>query len=137
MKSYKSKIGLELAIPLSVLLIGLGSFMLYKGIWPGVGIIGFITFFIIHLFVTTHYTIDSHLLRIKSGFFFNKSVEIASIRKIIETRNPISSPALSLDRIEVIYNRFDSVLLSPQDKIGFIDELKKANPDIEVQLKDQ
>ncbi|WP_460980030.1 PH domain-containing protein [Spirosoma knui] len=137
MTSYKSKIGLELTIPLSILLIGVGGFMLYKGIWPGVGIIGLIMFFIIHLFATTRYTIDSHTLRITSGLLFNKSVEIGSIRKIIETCNPISSPALSLDRIEVIYNRFDSVLLSPQDKIEFINELKKVNPTIELQLKDK
>ncbi|WP_428663382.1 PH domain-containing protein [Runella sp.] len=43
-------------------------------------------------------------IQIKSGLFFSKSLEINSIKKIVETRNPISSPALSLDRIELIYN---------------------------------
>lgn len=58
-----------------------------------------------------------------------------SIKNISETRNPISSPALSLDRLEIVYNRFDSVLISPADKIDFIAELLHRKPDIEVGLK--
>lgn len=77
------------------------------------------------------------MVQIKSGLFFSKSLEIKSIKRIVETRNPITSPALSLDRIELIYNRFGSVLISPKDKKGFIQELIKVNPGIEVQLKNK
>jgi len=38
----------------------------------------------------------------------------------------------SLDRLEIFYNRFDSVVISPEDKAGFIAELTKLNPEIEV-----
>ena len=137
MSLYKSKIGLELIVPLSILLAGTGGLMLYKQIWPGVAIIALITFFIMHLFATTYYKVDTYMVQIKSGLFFSKSLEIKSIKRIVETRNPISSPALSLDRIELIYNRFDSVLISPKDKKGFIQELIKVNPGIEVQLKNK
>lgn len=135
MTAQKSKIGLELMIPFSILFIGIGSLMVYKGIWEGVGIIMIIALFIGHLFMTTSYTIDGHTIQIKSGLFFNKSLKIDSIRKIVETRNPISSPALSLDRIELIYNQYDSVLISPIDKMSFIKALADVKPEIEVHLK--
>ncbi|QHV96661.1 PH domain-containing protein [Spirosoma endbachense] len=135
MKTYISKVGLELAIPLAGLFVGLGSLMVYKGLWAGVGIILVVSLLILHLFMTTRYKLDKNTLNIQSGFFFHKEIPIASIKKIIETRNPISSPALSLDRIELVYNRFDSVLLSPEDKMDFIADLLHQNPDIEVRLK--
>lgn len=135
MTAYKSKIGLELLIPLSVLLLGTGGVMIYNEAWLGVGIILVIILLIGHLFMTTYYRIDNQTIQITSGLFFKKSLKIESIKKVIETRNPISSPALSLDRIELIYNQFDSVLISPQDKMGFIAELTKVKPEIEIRLK--
>jgi hypothetical protein len=43
----------------------------------------------------------------------------------------MSSPALSLDRIEIFYNKFDSVIISPKNKADFVAELKSINPAIE------
>ncbi|MCE6991967.1 PH domain-containing protein [Dyadobacter sp. CY323] len=137
MTIYKSKIGRGLLIPLAVLLIGIGSFMAYKGVWAGTGIIILLCIFIGHMFLTTYYQIEGSTLRIKSGFLFNMTLPIETIRKISETQNPISSPALSLDRIELIYNRFDSVIISPNNKMSFIKALLEVNPDIEVRLKNK
>ncbi|WP_420153406.1 PH domain-containing protein [Siphonobacter sp.] len=108
--------------------------MAYQGIWVGLGIILLCSLLIIHVFATTIYQMDTDTLRITSGFFFHECIEIKSIRKVSESRNILQSPALSLDRIELIYNRFDSILLSPRDKAGFVAELLKRNPTIEVQL---
>jgi hypothetical protein len=57
-------------------------------------------------------------------------IDIKSIRKIYRTRNIISSPALSLDRIAIVYNQYDEVLISPINKEDFIEELMKINPNI-------
>ncbi|WP_460674913.1 PH domain-containing protein [Larkinella ripae] len=135
MKRYSSRIGLELAVPLLGLLVGLGSVMIYKGLWAGSGIILVVSLLIVHLFMTTHYRIDRNILKIQSGFLVHQDISIESIKRISETNNPISSPALSLDRIEILYNRFDSVLISPKDKTGFIADLLRQKPDIEVRLK--
>ncbi|AKD57515.1 PH domain-containing protein [Spirosoma radiotolerans] len=135
MTTYKSKIGPELAIPLSLLLGGEGALMIYNRSWPGLLIIIVVSLFIAHLFLTTYYQIDGRTLTIRSGFLLNKSLDISAIRKIEETRNPQSSPAISLDRLEIWYNKFDSVLVSPKDKIGFIRELTALNPAIDVRLK--
>ena len=59
-------------------------------------------------------------------------IEISTIRKIYRTNNPLSSPALSLDRIAVVYNKFDEILISPKERNEFINELLKINPSIEV-----
>lgn len=134
MVKYTSKVGLELVIPISILCLGIGGFMAYQGIWIGLGIILLCSLFIIHVFATTIYQMDTDTLRITSGFFFHECIEIKSIRKVSESRNILQSPALSLDRIELIYNRFESILLSPRDKAGFVAELLKRNPTIEVQL---
>ena len=49
----------------------------------------------------------------------------------------ISSAAASLDRLEILYDTFGSVLVSPKEKMGFIDQLKEINPSIEVKLKEK
>lgn len=80
----------------------------------------------------TYYTIEEDSLHIKSGFFFHKTLAIASIRKIEETNNIISSPAPSLDRLEIIYHKYDSVLISPADKEGFLKEMASLNPELQI-----
>lgn len=135
MKKYKSKIGLELVIPIVVILGGTGASMTYNLIWQGLIVIVLVSVFIVHLFLTTEYTISERLVRIKSGFLYNKTVNIDSIRKITETYNPLSSPALSLDRLEIIYNKYDSILVSPKEKREFIQHITSINPNIVVNLK--
>jgi hypothetical protein len=120
---------------MSVLLVGIGGLMAYQGVWAGVGVITFATLFILHLFLTTYYQIGRNEVRIRSGILFDKTVQISTIKAVVETGNPLSSPALSLDRIELKYNRFDSVLISPDDKGGFIADLLRIKPEIEVRLK--
>ena len=75
------------------------------------------------------YKIEGTILTV----WFTK-IEIKSIKKIYKTRNPLSSPALSIDRIAVVYNKYDEVLISPKDKVQFVEDLLKVNPDIEVKL---
>jgi hypothetical protein len=90
--------------------------------------------FVLHLFFTTEYTIDGSVLKIKSGFFSYKPIEIATIKKVRASNSILSSPAASLDRIAVSYGQFDQVLLSPIDKIEFVAHLQKINPNIENEL---
>ena len=88
-----------------------------------------------YLFLSIKYSIENENLNIKSGFLFNGNIDIKTIRRLSETNNILSSPAASIDRIEILYNKFDSVLVSPKDKMGFIKELTKINPEIGVKLK--
>lgn len=81
------------------------------------------------LFSKIKYVIDGQILKI-----WWIKVEIKSIKRIYRTRNPLSSPALSLDRIAIVYNKYDEVLISPKNKQEFVEELLKINPDILVEF---
>ena len=59
-------------------------------------------------------------------------IPIQSIHKVYRTRMPLSSPALSLDRIGIVYNKYDEIFISPKEREEFIKELLKVNPTIEV-----
>lgn len=136
MNMYKSKIGLELVIPLS-LAFGFTIFSLVyenKGWLPLLLIILLITA-ITYLLISINYIVDNNTLIIKCGFIYQTKIDISDITKIEETRNPISSPAASLDRLEIYYGKFDSVVVSPKDKHAFIDELTRINSNIEVKYR--
>ena len=76
----------------------------------------------------TTYTIDQDLLTVRSGPFRWK-VPINEITDITPTGNPLSSPALSLDRLRVDYSGGKSIMLSPADKEKFISDVRAAQKD--------
>ena len=91
--------------------------------------------FILHMFFNTIYTIDDGMLHIQCGFFRYDSVNIKEIKKISKSSNMISSPAASFDRIEIMYGKFDELIISPKDKFKFAQDLQKINPEIINSLK--
>lgn len=136
MKRFYSKIGLEVVIPI-VLIIGVTTtLMVLQKAWPGVAVLLVTMLFIVHLITNTYYQIEHGALRIKSGFIINKHIAINSIRKIQKSNSIFSSPAASLDRLEIFYNKYDSVLISPKDKQEFLAQLRNINPAIEIQVPD-
>ncbi len=51
--------------------------------------------------------------------------------KITETNSILSAPAASLDRIAIYLRRqYSPVIISPENKNEFIEELQSINPDI-------
>jgi hypothetical protein len=74
--------------------------------------------------------VQDTVLRVQSSFIVNKKVDIKTITKIKDTYNPISSPAASIDRMQVYYGNGSSVVISPKDKNGFVAHLQQINPDI-------
>lgn len=73
----------------------------------------------------TRYVVDATHLRIRSGPF-RWTVPIAGIVRIAPTSNPLSSPALSLDRLCLEYGRGASVMVSPRDRAGFMRAIEAA-----------
>lgn len=74
------------------------------------------------ILLTTKYTIIGSTLNIHSGPV-NFDIDIKSIQSITPTRNGRSSPALSLDRLEITYGDGRSVLVSPKDPVLFVKRL--------------
>lgn len=73
----------------------------------------------IWLLLGTHYTVERGIIRIVSGPFRWK-IPIDEITSVSETRNPLSSPALSLDRLAIRYGKRRRIMVSPADKAGFL-----------------
>ncbi|MFC0562513.1 PH domain-containing protein [Halalkalibacter alkalisediminis] len=98
-----------------------------------------IAFFIGWLWFSTGYTIENSILKIKYGPF-RKEVNIQDISKINKTKNPISAPELSIDRIAIIHGKFfDGVFISPKNEREFVQLLVQENPNIvlDKKLKDR
>lgn len=133
MTVFKSKIDWWLAL-LLLYPIFLSVSSMIEGKWHGfLGFVGII-FFIWFVSKSTRYIVDGNLLIVKCMFIVNEKIEINKIRKIEKTNSILSSPALSLDRIAIKYNKFDEVYISPQEKQFFVNELLKINPEIEVRI---
>ncbi|TBX70529.1 hypothetical protein EZL74_02315 [Flavobacterium silvisoli] len=127
MKVYKSKIDWWLmAIVYGVLIYPMVDGILTKEYILSAGMMG-VVLLITLLFYSVQYKIEGAQLKI-----WWTTIDIKTIRKVYATRNPLSSPALSLDRLAIVYNKYDEVLVSPKNREDFIQELLKVNPDIEV-----
>ncbi len=136
MKKYKSKISWKLIAFLAVMFSFMGFEVVTNPInWLALIVLLLCLLFIIHLFTSISYTIIEDELKVKAGFLVNTKIPISSIHKIKETNNLISSPAASLDRLEIFYGKYDSIIISPLDKNEFIQDLLKINPNIEVDYK--
>ncbi|MCA0151114.1 PH domain-containing protein [Rossellomorea vietnamensis] len=88
-------------------------------------------FFIMWMWVTTYYVVDENHLTIRFGPF-KKIVPLDTIKSVRKTTNPISSPALSLKRLEIVYGYYNSVLISPINRDEFIEILSKRCKNIEI-----
>jgi len=136
MKKYKSKISWKLIAFLAVMFSFIGFEVVTNPInWLALIVLLLCLLFIIHLFTSISYTIIEDELKVKAGFLVNTKIPISFIHKIKETNNLISSPAASLDRLEIFYGKYDSIIISPMDKNEFIQDLLKINPNIEVDYK--
>jgi hypothetical protein len=68
---------------------------------------------------TTDYTVTGHELRVRSGPF-RWRIRIDDIRGVAPTRSPLSSPALSLDRLRIDYGTGNAIMISPRDRDAFL-----------------
>ena len=127
MKIYKSKVDWWL---IAVILIAFG-YPIVDGILSKEYVLSavFIALLVLFYFLakSIQYKIDGENLII-----WRTKIPIQSIHKVYRTRMPLSSPALSLDRIAIVYNKYDEIFISPKEREEFIKELLKVNPTIEV-----
>lgn len=79
------------------------------------------------LLLATRYTFGATDLEVRSGPFVWR-IPLREIHAVTATRNPLSSPALSLDRLRIDFGRSRSIMVSPADKEGFLSELRGRAP---------
>ncbi|UKS66133.1 PH domain-containing protein [Rossellomorea marisflavi] len=130
---YPSKVDLWLAILIwGIMLgtIGIGLYAIFyesSSYWEVMFLLlscVLLPLFILWGCLTTYYLLsDTHLI-IRYGPF-KKRVPLDRITSVKKTSNPLSSPALSLKRLEISYNTYDMVLISPKDRDAFIKVLSE------------
>lgn len=90
--------------------------------WVGVAATLLVAAIYFGLVLPMRYAIsDTHLI-VRYGVV-RQRIPLAKISGVQPTRNPLSSPALSLDRLAIEYGNGKSVMISPLDQSAFLDEL--------------
>lgn len=129
---FKSKVDLWLA----AVLFGSVALCFFPVFFEGGLIIGLavgipMAVFIFLQWVNTKYYIRDEHVVIK-GILKDTLIPISSITSVRPTRNPLSAPALSMDRLEINHGKYDFALISPLEKERFVEELLKINPQIMI-----
>ncbi|HVO65581.1 MAG TPA: PH domain-containing protein [Syntrophales bacterium] len=110
---WGARLPLALRLPISVLMVLTAAFVF----WVLYG---------------TRYTLTDKTLTVQSGPF-RWVIDLETIIEISPTRNPISSPACSLDRLHIRYRPNPSgLMISPQDKAGFLRDLVERTPGLKM-----
>ena len=73
--------------------------------------------------VSLKYFLSDDNLRIRCGPF-KWSIPIRDISAVTPTNSPWSSPALSLDRLSVVYGGGHSIMISPEPRAEFLRQLE-------------
>lgn len=133
---YRSKVDWWLA---ALLLFAVGSVVCAvmepvlngEGIQPGTVIPLVIIAAVLSPLLGIKYVLYKDHLLVSCGYFGKIRIKYSDIRNVKETKNPLSSAALSLDRIQIDYtvNRsYQMVLISPvrkQEFLKLLDEKRK------------
>jgi len=85
------------------------------------------------IYFGTFYTVLKDRVIIRSGPL-KWTVLTSDIIYIEPTHNPLSAPALSLDRLFIKYKK-GFITVSPKDKAGFIQLLQERNHNINIKKK--
>jgi hypothetical protein len=120
--------GVEVAIGIILLFSNLPA--LVKVLVPLACLVGAV--FMVWVLYGTYYRITQDTLIIRCGPFRFKA-PLAEIEAITPTRNPLSSPACSLDRFLIQYRQTHRrIMVSPLDKAGFLQVLVARSPHLKV-----
>ncbi len=94
------------------------------GILLGVAVAVAVAGIYIGLVFPTQYGLDDTQLVVRFGVC-RQRIPLADISEVTPTQNPLSAPALSLDRLGIQFGQgvFKAVMISPADRDHFLDEL--------------
>lgn len=124
----------------SLVILFVVSAILYVGAFntdtPAIGmtVLGLLWLAIGYSYFAIQYTITRHKLNVEFKPFSKTTLDIASITKIKEAEGFEKAASLSIKRLMVLTRSGKYVIISPQNKAGFIRELKYRNGEIRVEV---
>ena len=77
------------------------------------------------LLVTTYYRVEAGTLSVKSGPM-RWVIPLEDIQSVKPTSSLLSSPALSMKRLQINYGQGKAIMVSPRDMDGFIRSVTRA-----------
>jgi hypothetical protein len=83
------------------------------------------------LYVSTVYLVTARWLKVQAGRL-TRWAEAAQLERVRPTTSVLSAPALSRDRL-AITGTFGSLVVSPEDRGGFIRALKRIAPQLQLE----
>ncbi|MCX5842577.1 MAG: PH domain-containing protein [Deltaproteobacteria bacterium] len=91
------------------------------------------TVFVLWVLYGTRYTLSDTTLLVQSGPF-RWVIDLVAITEVFPTRNPLSSPACSLDRLHIRYHSSPlGLMISPRDKVKFLLDLVARSPGLKME----
>ncbi len=140
-KEFASKVDSWLIVLLAIAAlypIGIGVFVLITdhkhgmaGFLATLGSSVIITLIVWLLAVPVRYTVADGQVKVRAGKLIRVNVAIKDIVEVSPSRNMISSPALSMDRLAIKVNKSGNaklaVLISPEEKSEFMILLSKID----------
>ncbi|SDM25459.1 PH domain-containing protein [Catalinimonas alkaloidigena] len=129
-KVYTSQKGEIVSIVLWVPLLGMLGFSLWDGKWVMALIMIATCALTAVVWYGTRYQIVGEMLVVKVGPLTTSTLPISRIREIRRTQTLLAAPANSLDRLEIRYNRYDMLVVSPERPDAFVADLQRINPHI-------
>jgi hypothetical protein len=126
---YPSKIdwwlGILLALAPVISVVALiGTLLAGTGVAVALGGLLLLVGVIFGLVLPMRYGIDEEFLVVRHGLI-RQRILLKDIVEVVPSRSPLSSPALSLDRLKIRFGQgyFKSAMISPALKAEFLDEL--------------
>ena len=135
---FKSRVDLWLGVvvlplaasPLAIALVNGTDASRWRETWWVLSILAASAVFVAWVFLGTNYTLAERELLVRAGPL-RWHVALDTLQSVRPTRNPLSSPALSLDRLELRYGRGKTLLISPADQPRFLQVLSERAPHVQ------
>lgn len=98
-------------------------------LWIPVGTMFLATLLVCWTLISTYYELQREHLVAHCGPFTWR-IPLAEISEVRESHSTRSGPALSMDRLEIVYGGGKVLVISPADKPAFIMALRRSAPNL-------
>jgi hypothetical protein len=98
-------------------------------LWLPVIVTVLVAVIVVWVVLSTYYEFDGNLLVAHSGPF-SWRIPLKEISAVRESNSVRSGPALSMDRLEIACGNGRVLLISPEDKAGFLAALHRRAPQL-------
>jgi hypothetical protein len=100
-----------------------------RAVWLPVSLMVLVAVIVVWVVLSTYYEFDSNVLVAHSGPF-SWRIPLKEISAVRESHSVRSGPALSMDRLEIAFGNGRVLLISPEDKAGFLAALHRRAPQL-------